>query len=307
MELRHPLPTEDLLFSQYEAGLFAEEAVRHDVYTMKTRHFHDSIEINFLLRGERFYFIEQDTYHVCEGMAVLIGQGLLHKASTPESGNPYHHRFLLQYDFEPYDGLLRRLGFGGLDQFGERYSGAVSFAPADWQHLLGACSLIKSCMLANTPASRARATLAAADLLILFAQNADRERAMEWKQGRALRAAAERETYLVQTGVYQKVHDISIYLQKNCGEPHSLDALAARFYLSRSNLTRMFKAVTGFTVTEYLTFTRVKKARALLENTRLSVTDIAGQTGFGNVTYFERAFKKLTTMTPLQYRRKNGK
>ncbi|MDO4284498.1 MAG: AraC family transcriptional regulator [Eubacteriales bacterium] len=307
MELRTPLPTEDLLFSRYESGLFVEEAIRHGIYTMQTRHFHDSIEINFLLRGDRFYFIEQDTYHVGEGMAVLIGRNLLHKASTPDSGNPYHHRFLLQYDFEPYDDLLRRLGFVGLDAFGERYSTAVSFSPEDWQHIAASASLIKACITENSASSRARMTLAAADLLILFAQNADRERARDLTQGRALPTSSEKESYLVRTGVYQKVHEIALYLQKTCGEEHSLDEIAARFYVSRSNLTRMFKSVTGFTVTEYLAFARIKKARALLLDTRLTITEIAEQTGFGNVTYFERTFKRMAAMTPLQYRKNGGK
>lgn len=67
----------------------------------------------------------------------------------------------------------------------------------------------------------------------------------------------------------------------------------------------MFKQITGFTVVEYLSFVRVRKAEGLLCETDLSITEIAGETGVGNVTYFERVFRTATGLAPLQYRKKN--
>ena len=79
-----------ILFSASVPGVFAEEAERTQKFSMATRHFHESYELYFLLNGERFYFIEQDTYLVKSGMAVLVNK-------KPDSQN----QFLGEYSFQP--------------------------------------------------------------------------------------------------------------------------------------------------------------------------------------------------------------
>ena len=111
----------------------------------------------------------------------------------------------------------------------------------------------------------------------------------------------------VRTGMYQKVHEIALYLQNNSSSSCSLDDIAAHFYISRPYLTRIFKSVTGFTVIEYLTVCRVRKAQHLLEDTQLSVTEIAARSGFGNITHFEKVFKQLTGLTPRQHRNQRNR
>ncbi|MGO5210261.1 helix-turn-helix domain-containing protein, partial [Bacillota bacterium LCP21S3_D8] len=106
--------------------------------------------------------------------------------------------------------------------------------------------------------------------------------------------------------IHQVIDEIAQYLQQHCSESIRLDELSARFYISRSRMTYMFKQITGFTVVEYLSFVRVRRAEGLLCETDLSITEIAGETGFGNVTYFERVFRTATGLAPLQYRKKNS-
>ena len=63
-----------------------------------------------------------------------------------------------------------------------------------------------------------------------------------------------------------------------------------------------FRGVTGFTINDYLNVNRIKKAHRLLLETDDSITSIAEQLGYENITYFERVFKKYRNMTPLKYR-----
>ncbi|MFR8350192.1 MAG: helix-turn-helix domain-containing protein [Clostridium sp.] len=56
-------------------------------------------------------------------------------------------------------------------------------------------------------------------------------------------------------------------------------------------------------MTEYQNICRIKKAQLLLREAELSMTDIALEAGFINLPYFERVFRKTTSLTPLQYRR----
>ena len=105
--------------------------------------------------------------------------------------------------------------------------------------------------------------------------------------------------------IHQVIDEIAQYLQQHCSESIRLDELSVKFYISRSRMTYMFKQITGFTVVEYLSFVRVRRAERLLCETDLPITEIAGETGFGNVTYFERVFRTATGLAPLQYRKKN--
>jgi len=52
---------------------------------------------------------------------------------------------------------------------------------------------------------------------------------------------------------------------------------------------------------------RIEKAKDLLKDTTLTVSDVALETGFNSSTYFTRAFKKWQNMTPSEYRKKRGK
>ena len=65
---------EQTVFSEKMAGLTIDEVIRDYEFTMQTKHFHDSFELYFLLEGERYYFIDRETYHVKKGMVVLVNR-----------------------------------------------------------------------------------------------------------------------------------------------------------------------------------------------------------------------------------------
>ena len=82
-----------------------------------------------------------------------------------------------------------------------------------------------------------------------------------------------------------------------------LDKLSEACSVSKSHLCRVFKKLTGQTVTQYLNAVRVSKACELLSETDLSIEAIALKTGFNNPSYFFRVFKKQTGKLPLAWRK----
>lgn len=74
--------------------------------------------------------------------------------------------------------------------------------------------------------------------------------------------------------------------------------------MSVSSLNRTFKEATGFPPIEYHLRIRIKKAGDMLCSTRLSVTEIAGLTGFEDSNYFSRQFRKIMGTTPKEFRKK---
>jgi len=73
--------------------------------------------------------------------------------------------------------------------------------------------------------------------------------------------------------------------------------------MSRSYLCRIFKEVTNFTVSEYVNLFRIAASREYLLNREMTMTEIANRLGFNSLTYFERVFKQLMSVTPGEYRK----
>jgi two-component system response regulator YesN len=99
-------------------------------------------------------------------------------------------------------------------------------------------------------------------------------------------------------GVIQKHIMDNIHLQNEV----SLVRLAELVYFNPSYLSRLFKQVTGVNLSDYVSEYRIKKARRMLESPEHKIHEVAEAVGFGSATNFARFFKKLTGMTPNEYR-----
>ena len=97
------------------------------------------------------------------------------------------------------------------------------------------------------------------------------------------------------------------YLDTNYTRDISVEEIAAALGVSRSFLSRCFKEVHGMTILEYLLGVRMKKALSLLDETDMSVNEIAARVGFNNANYFFRKFKEEFDVTPTQYRTEKTK
>ncbi|AEI40710.1 helix-turn-helix domain-containing protein [Paenibacillus mucilaginosus] len=83
-----------------------------------------------------------------------------------------------------------------------------------------------------------------------------------------------------------------------------LTMLAERFNYNPSYFSELFKAKVGKTFIQYVTEVRMAQALKLLEESELSLWDIAELTGFSNPSYFSSKFKKMYGVTPSEYRQK---
>lgn len=92
------------------------------------------------------------------------------------------------------------------------------------------------------------------------------------------------------------------YIAEHYMDELSVDLLCGIAGLSRYHFSRLFKELTGRTVTEYITAARLDKADHLLRNTPLTVTEVAAASGFNDIYYFSRTFKKHKKVSPSQLR-----
>ena len=97
---------------------------------------------------------------------------------------------------------------------------------------------------------------------------------------------------------------IQEYIARNIEQKITLDTLAKHFYINKFHLSRMFKAVTGFSFKDYLVLYRLNESKNLLLHTNLSITDISQMVGYTDVNHFIRIFCQREGVTPLQYRKR---
>jgi AraC-like DNA-binding protein len=82
---------------------------------------------------------------------------------------------------------------------------------------------------------------------------------------------------------------------------HTQDAARAA-HLSLQHFCRVFHHATGCTFTDYLCRQRIEKARKLLANPQLGITEVAFESGFRSLPWFDRVFKRHTGRSPSEYR-----
>lgn len=92
------------------------------------------------------------------------------------------------------------------------------------------------------------------------------------------------------------------YIQNHQAEDLSLSMVAKAVNTSSFYFCKMFKRVTGLNFTDYVSRVRIEKAKNLLLNPNLRISEIAFEVGFQSLTHFNRVFKKITGHSPSEYR-----
>jgi AraC-like DNA-binding protein len=92
------------------------------------------------------------------------------------------------------------------------------------------------------------------------------------------------------------------YILANQADPIDLAKVAQAMHVSTFYFCKMFKRATGLTFTEYLSRVRVEKAKKLLLNPHLRISEIAYNVGFQSLTHFNRVFRQVVGQSPTEYR-----
>ena len=94
------------------------------------------------------------------------------------------------------------------------------------------------------------------------------------------------------------------YIQQNFTGKISLREFGEQFHLSEKYISRYFKEHFHITLSQYVAYLRLEYAKQLLQDTDISVTEVAMRSGYQNISYFIRSFKKTYGVSPLKYRKK---
>ncbi|NII27029.1 helix-turn-helix domain-containing protein [Pseudoflavitalea sp. X16] len=111
----------------------------------------------------------------------------------------------------------------------------------------------------------------------------------------------------------QKEHDddlvkkAQLYMEQNMGEKIGVDQLASQLNINRRSFDRRFIKATGNTPLEYLQRVRIEAAKKALETSHISVNEVLYEVGYADIKAFRQVFKKITGLSPLEYRARYNK
>lgn len=105
----------------------------------------------------------------------------------------------------------------------------------------------------------------------------------------------------------EQIRKAQEFIEANYQEKITIDQLASRFAIGRRNLERRFKKATSNTVVEYIQRVKMEAAKINLESSRENVNEVMYKVGYTDTKAFRNTFKRITGLSPLQYRTRYNK
>ena len=253
-------------------------------------HWHDEMEIVYIKKGRGIVSIDFTVYHVKAGDILVIVPGQLHTIEQEESLSMEYENIIFQLGM-----FTARQGDAGMEEF---------FAPMLKRTLFVPSYLHPGC----DGYEEAAACLDRADALC-----DKRPKAYQLGVKGQLfqlffllfsRSTGDSSTPARHDKSLEKTKLILKYIETHYMEKISIKELAEACGFSQSHFMKFFKSAVGEPFTSYLNSYRLTMASRLLLSSSSSILDIAQETGFDNLSYFNRSFKNAFGMTPREFRRR---
>jgi AraC-like DNA-binding protein/ligand-binding sensor protein len=117
-----------------------------------------------------------------------------------------------------------------------------------------------------------------------------------------LAESAHRNLLAAQKREPSSVTEAKQFVHAHAGQRVTLRETAAHVHVSRHYFCKVFKQATGLTFTEFVARVRVEKAKGLLNDPRISITNVADRAGFNSISQFNRVFRRYSGNSPSAYR-----
>ncbi|MCD9023864.1 response regulator [Cohnella silvisoli] len=101
------------------------------------------------------------------------------------------------------------------------------------------------------------------------------------------------------------IAEVQSHIDRHYQDQISLDTVAQRFFVSKEHLSRVFKSQQGENLSDYIIRKRMEKARELIVEQKMAIKHVAQLTGYADVAYFYRVFKKFFGQTPGDLRKED--
>ena len=247
-------------------------------------HWHDELEIIYVKSGLLTVSISGESYIGKAGEAFVVSPGNLHLMGS-QTGTVDYFTFLFP---------LKYISFRTDDMLDDKLleplnNGQLMISPRVKDSAKELCEQLINIYMAENDETESKITAQIKTKIILLQFILEM-----WKKGFVI----ENDT----SGRNIVEKEMVSYIQQNFTGKISLKEFGKQFHLSEKYISRYFKEHFHITLSQYITYLRLENAKQLLQDTDLSVTETAMQSGYQNVSYFIRSFKKTYGISPLKYR-----
>ncbi len=105
----------------------------------------------------------------------------------------------------------------------------------------------------------------------------------------------------------EPVKNAQNFIEQHFAEKITVDQLASKFAIGRRNFERRFKKATSNTIVEYMQRVKVEAAKKSLETSRRNISEVMYEVGYSDTKAFRTIFKKITGLSPVEYKNKYNK
>ena len=248
-------------------------------------HWHDEFEIIYVKSGLLTVSISGESYIGKAGDAFVVSPGNLHLMGS-QTGTVDYFTFLFP---------LKYISFRTDDMLDDKLieplnSGHLMISPEIKDTVKEQCEQLARVYAAEIDKSESKITSQIRKKIILLQFIHEL-----WKKG----FIVENDT----TGRNTVEKEMVSYIQQNYTGKILLREFGEQFHLSEKYISRYFKEHFHITLSQYVTYLRLEHAKQMLQETDISVTEVAMQSGYQNISYFIRSFKKTYGVSPLKYRK----
>ncbi len=258
-----------------------------DFKAVKT-HWHDEIEIIVIKKGTGIVTVDLSSYTVKSGDIVFVFPGQLHSIEQKDDYVMEYENILFKSELLKSSGQDKcsdsfvQMLFSGNSKFYTVINHELDFH-AELLSLINAIDSLCSNRSYGYQLA-VKGYLFRIIYVLISAGNTD-------KQSTGRKKSLE------------KIKSILIYISENYQNPISIEEISAHCYYSKSYFMRFFKENMGMGFIQYLNDFRLEIAAKMLHETDSNIIEIASASGFDNLSYFNRSFKKKYGISPGNYRR----
>lgn len=254
---------------------------------MSKFHWHDFLEITYIVSGEGLYHIEDKSIKVKEGDFLIINNYERHRVQYPLESPLYE--IVLHFDPEILHSFLKE------------QSNPFNYASTMFYNKLVVDSEIQNQMkkiiediVLEFKEQKPYYELHITSLLTYFISFILRHSDVRTFTSTIINNRASN---------IARIENILKYLSKNIGVETNLKSVAKHFSLNPNYFSEYFKNMMGITFTDYLRELRISSAAQMIERGNKKIIDIAYDCGYNSISAFYEAFLKIKGIPPKQYKK----
>lgn len=258
-------------------------------------HLHDFVELVYIAGGKGYQYVDGKRYSVMRGDMLFINLDHTH-AFTTDKGMEYYNIYLkpafIFAELINTDNAMQMLSLTAFEDFRKTIGGENPVVRFSGSEMTEVESCLTAMLREYENKQNGTETVLKSYLMILLTYVFRKMALFGGEQ------PGEREN---------KIDDLIGYIAKNCTQKLSLTQLSEQCFYNPSYFSRMFKAYSGMTITEFIHENRIAHACDLLLHSHNSIEEISLAAGYTNKTLFYKKFREKTGVSPAEYRKSQNR